>query len=378
MPTFLYSIARQCARNRMRVLLGWALALTLTVGAAWVFAAPFNETISIPDSESASAQATLSNTFPEVADQTATVVIIAPTEQRLDSQSAKEAISAYLYTLSELPYIKGVIPPFTEPFSGMESKDATRALAYLRIDGPAAGFHSGDLADLTAQVKTLRYFLDGADVELGGDLYTVPNRSFSAVEASCIFLVAIILVIVLKSLMASAIVLTACLIGTVSTISIGLLARNFGAINFLSLTISIMIGSVLGILFALPIVARHRSQITSGMEITESIALAVGRSGNTIISQSLAVAVTAGMMLCVGIPPFTATGVLVLLTTAINVFSSCTALPALLGLANEWLAAESSPATVPVRSKLPGGARFALKHPIPAIALTALILIGTA
>ena len=69
-----------------------------------------------------------------------------------------------------------------------------------------------------------------------------------------------------------------------------------------------MLGLAVGIDYALFIVSRHRSQVTAGMPIEESIARANGTAGTAVVFAGLTVLIALAGLSVVGIPFLTVMG----------------------------------------------------------------------
>ena len=105
------------------------------------------------------------------------------------------------------------------------------------------------------------------------------------------------------------------------------------SISSASTALAIMLGLSCGIDYALFIASRHRANLMRGMSVEDSIALAVGTSGSSVVFAALTVIVALCGLTVVGIPFLSVMGLAAAGTVAIAMLIAITLLPALLGFA---------------------------------------------
>ena len=114
MSSTLYRLARACYRARKRVLAAWLVLIALLGVLALATHKPFDDEFRIPGANSQVALDQLKMTFPEAADSSATMLVIAPAGSDVTSASIKTAIEDELKTIDKIPFVKGTNSPFNE------------------------------------------------------------------------------------------------------------------------------------------------------------------------------------------------------------------------------------------------------------------------
>ncbi len=105
-----------------------------------------------------------------------------------------------------------------------------------------------------------------------------------------------------------------------------------------STTVALMLGLSCGIDYALFILSRHRNNMLAGMEVEESVPLAIGTAGSSVVFAGLTVIIALCGMSVVGIPFLTVMGLTAAAAVLIALLISLTLLPALLGFAGRKVA----------------------------------------
>ena len=100
-----------------------------------------------------------------------------------------------------------------------------------------------------------------------------------------------------------------------------------------STTVAIMLGLSCGIDYGLFILSRHRNNLLSGMSPEESVPLAVGTAGSSVVFAGLTVIIALCGLSVVGIPFLTVMGLAAAGSVFIALMISLTLIPAVLGFA---------------------------------------------
>jgi RND superfamily putative drug exporter len=103
-------------------------------------------------------------------------------------------------------------------------------------------------------------------------------------------------------------------------------------------SLALMLGLSCGIDYALFILSRHRNQLLLGMPIEDSVPLAVGTAGSSVVFAALTVIVALCGLSVAGIPFLTAMGLSAAGSVLIGMLIALTLLPALLGFAGDKVA----------------------------------------
>ncbi len=282
MSAFLYRLGRSCYRHRGRVLAAWAAVIALFVGLALAVGGSFDDVFEVPGASSTKALAQLKVTFPEAADASATVLISVPEGVRLEDEEVRDAVEDWTHRLEELPFVRGVIGPYSElvdgepVVAGLIGADGRSGRANVRVAGEASTVTDAQREQLTEAVRTLETTLAGTEVMVGGEIFSLHIPRLSPVEAIGLGVAVVVLILTLGSFLASMMPVGTAIAG----VGIGVLSVQVatGVITVSSTTpiLAIMLGLAVGIDYALFIISRHRDQLSAGMEVEESAARAVG------------------------------------------------------------------------------------------------------
>ena len=141
------------------------------------------------------------------------------------------------------------------------------------------------------------------------------------------------------SLIAAGIPLVAALFSVLSGLALlGLLAR---VITFPTTapTIATLLGLGVAVDYGLFMVARHREQLDSGMEVVRSIRRTAGTSGASIVVAGSTVAISVLGLYISGVSFVGALGLAAAIVVVVTMISALTLVPALMGLASETIRA---------------------------------------
>lgn len=164
---------------------------------------------------------------------------------------------------------------------GTVSDDDSAALMVINFPQAAQAL---DMDQVTAVSETLvDADIDGVEVLPTQDLSFEMPAMFSAAEVIGLLVAAVVLLVMLGTFIGAGLPLLNALIGVGIGVA-GAMSLS-GVIEMMSITpiLGLMLGLAVGIDYSLFILHRHRQQLKSGMDVTDSIALANGTSGNAVV-----------------------------------------------------------------------------------------------
>ncbi|GAA1429169.1 MMPL family transporter [Microlunatus lacustris] len=363
MSSFLYGLGRTAFRRRLRVLLAWLAALVVVGGLALAISDEFDESFTLPGTESQVALDALDRTFPQAGGTTADLVVVPREGQSVRSAAAEDAIEAAVDRLADLPQVDGVTSPFDEYAEGVIPEDDGAAIISIRFDTDATGIAPTTLEALEAETEALQTSLPGSEASVGGQAYGGETPGLSISELIGVLVALVVLFFTLGSLRAAGMPLLTALLGVALTMALIFGATGLATISSTTPLLALMLGLAVGIDYALFITSRHRDQLGEGMDPEESVARAVATSGSAVVFAGMTVMIALCGLAVAGIPFLTTMGVAAAIGVAIAVLIALTLLPALLGFAGERLrpkvrtpeAAAKSPAraAAPVDAQAP-------------------------
>ena len=172
----------------------------------------------------------------------------------------------------------------------------------------------------------------GVDVDFSASIAAEIPDILGIGEAIGVVIAAVVLLVMLGTLIAAGLPLLTALVG----VAIGALAALSlsGVVEMVSVTpvLGVMLGLAVGIDYSLFILNRHRRQLRHGDELIESIGLANGTSGNTVVFAGATVLIALLALNVTGIPFLGLMGTVAAFSVAVAVLIAVTLTPALLGL----------------------------------------------
>lgn len=338
MSSMLYRLARLCYRAKWRTLMAWLgvmvalVALTLGVGGK------FDDEFTIPGTSSQAALDQLRMTFPQAADASASIVVLAPKGETMDTPAIVKALDEAAKEFEELPYVSAVELPHSKYVKGLISDDRTAGMVSVRVRGYSVStFTDAQRDDLAKVTEHLQAKIPGGEVHLGGDLFSVSMPKVTIVEGIGVIVALIVLFLVLGSVRGALMPLISALIGAGAALMLIVIAAGLMAINSTTMILALMLALAVGIDYSLFIVSRHRDQLATGMDAEESAARATGTAGSAVVFAGMTVIVALAGLSVAGLPFLTIMGLFAAVAVGIEVVLALTLLPAMLGFAGDKL-----------------------------------------
>ena len=385
MSSYLYRLARWSYAHRRVVLTLW---LAITVGVIALSSASggkTNDAFTIPGTESQQAQNLLVEKIPALAGGQMQVVFGTKTGPDLDAAAQRAGVERAVTDLEAVPQVVSVRDPYQ---SGAVSKDGRIALASVQFSAAVADVRSATLTDVTQAVAPAR--AAGVEVEYSGTVYPGFQTPASELPELIGLLIAlVILLITFGSFVAAGLPILTALIGVGITMMGVTAVASVVNIASAATTVALMLGLSCGIDYGLFILLRHRDNLLRGMAVEDSIALAVGTAGSSVVFAALTVVIALCGLAVVQIPFLTAMGLCAAAAVAIALLLALTLTPAILGFAGVRVAEFFSlprrsgrqertarrAADEPERTAGAGWARFAVRHRVPVL-LGGIVLLG--
>ncbi|MFC8599291.1 MMPL family transporter [Isoptericola sp. NPDC057191] len=361
MSSVLYSLGRWAARARRLVVIGWVLVLAVVGGAAGLLYQGFDNSVTIPGTESQDALDSLAATFPQVSGSSAQIIVVAPDGSTIDDTAMRGPITDAVDAVGEIDQVAAVTSPYDDQMAASVNDDRSATLLTIQLDGDQSVITEETKDELHAASDDLAAALpDGAQASLGGELFSVEFPALSIIEAIGVVVALVVLIITLGSFVAAGLPLVNALMGVGVSMLLLLAATVFGPINSTTPMLGLMLGLAVGIDYALFIVSRHREQLGQGLAVDESIARAVATAGSAVIFAGLTVMIALVGLGVAGIPFLTVMGIAAAVAVGVAVLISLTLLPALLSFSGERLRPRAArEARAPKKGKAKRAARAA-------------------
>ncbi|MEE1939785.1 MMPL family transporter [Streptomyces sp. TRM 70361] len=304
MATLLYRLGAFGARRWRTMLVTWLLALGAVIGLGFSFAGSFQDSGSIPGSPAQTALTKMDRHFPSPDTQSARIVFQAPPGQKVTDPGLRESLASTLAATSGIEGVREVSDPAEE---GTVSDDGRTAVAEVGFttkadeDVPAGTLDAVKAAGGQAEQAGLRTIY-------GGDAYEESHPPVGPTELIGMGVALVILVITFGSLAAAGLPLLTAVLGVAGSMAAMMGLATVLGVSDNAPTLAIMLGLAVGIDYALFIVSRHRSQLASGMPVTESVARANATAGSAVVFAGATVIIALAGLSVAGVPVLTSMG----------------------------------------------------------------------
>ena len=334
MSNYLYRLARFAFRRRRLVLAVWLTAAMAAIAIALVSGGKTNDTFTIPGTEAQNAAAVLSARLPAFSGGQTTIVFATSGTAKVTGPAAEAAIESAMTKLRSIPQVSAVTSPFQ---SHLVSPSGKIALGQVQWSAPAASVTNASLNAVTHAMKSAQ--ADGVQVAYNGSVYPGWRTVISEVPELIGLIIAFgILMITFGAFAAAGMPILGAIIGVVTTL-MGITAiASVLTIASASTTVALMLGLSCGIDYGLFILFRHRTNLLNGMTPEESVPLAMGTAGSSVVFAALTVIIALCGLTVVGIPFLTVMGLAAAASVAVALLIALTLLPALLGFAGTKVA----------------------------------------
>jgi uncharacterized membrane protein YdfJ with MMPL/SSD domain len=370
------------ARRRVLVLCIW-VAVVAGVGALVLqIGTDTNDNVTLPGTGSQAAADLLADKFPPQQNGSSPIVFHA-VQGKVTDAANQQAIEESFSSIKSVPHVYSATDPFSKQGAAQLSKDGTTAFISVLLD---IGTN-----DLTADEAQAVLDAAGPGVKAGmqvaaggpiGSELSVPETESS--EVIGIVAAMVILTLAFGTLVAMGMPIATAVVGLLLGLGLLGLLGHVAQVPSITPTLATMIGLGVGIDYALFLVRRHLDQVRSGMEVRESIAHAVAKTGTGIVFAGTTVIIALLALAVARIPLVTALGYGSAVAVATAVLAAITFLPALLSLVGHRINSLRLPSVLRAKPREPGlgfwarWAGFVVGRPWLAVVAAVAILVPLA
>ncbi|HEY3717997.1 MAG TPA: MMPL family transporter [Jatrophihabitantaceae bacterium] len=335
MSNYLYRLAQFAFRRRRLVLGLWLAAAIAAIALAQASGGKTNDNFTIPGTEAQNAANVLTDKLPAFSGGQSTIVFATTNGPgKVTDPTEKAAIETALAKVRSIPQVSSVSDPFQ---ASLVSPTGEVALGQVQWSAKAVDVKDANLDAVKDAMKPVQ--ADGVQVEYNGSVYPGWRQQLSELPELVGLVVAfIILMITFGAFAAAGMPILGAIIGVITTLmSITALAAVIN-IASASTTVALMLGLSCGIDYGLFILSRHRTNLLNGMTPEESVPLAMGTAGSSVVFAALTVIIALCGLTVVGIPFLTVMGLAAAASVAVALLIALTLLPAMLGFAGTKVA----------------------------------------
>ncbi|SEG93706.1 putative drug exporter of the RND superfamily [Actinacidiphila yanglinensis] len=334
MSSYLYRLARFCYRRRVRVLVVWLVAAIAAIAIAQLSGGKTNDNFTIPGTEAQNATDVLKAKLPAFSGGQSTIVFATKNGARITAPATRAEITTAMKRIRSVPQVSAVVDPYA---SKLVSADDRIALGQVQWSAQPADVKDANLDAVQDAVQPVR--AAGVQVEYNGSVYPGWRFEVSEVPELVGLVIAFgILMVTFGAFAAAGMPILGAIIGVVTTLMGVTAVASVVTIASASTTVALMLGLSCGIDYGLFILSRHRANLLRGVPPEESVPLAMGTAGSSVVFAALTVIIALCGLTVVGIPFLTVMGVAAACSVAVALLIALTLLPALLGFAGRRVA----------------------------------------
>ncbi len=305
------ALSRWAVRKPVVALIAWFLAMAGVVGVGTQLGGEFNDSFSLPDTESTTATEMLSTLPPSGSGEAAVRVVWSPANGDATDPAVAEAIAPVLAEIASLDSVACVTSPYADPIGrdcpdtggGGELPDflaeqlgpafeaSSRATSPISADGSVAFARvslTGNGADISAAdakaIVDAAAAANTADLKVGasGQVLEFAATEPPSSEAIGILVAIIILLIAFGSVIAAGMPIFVALLGLAVGQMFVLVVARFLDVATFAPTLAAMIGLGVGIDYALFVLNRYRQALLAGHAAKEAAYEAVATAGRAV------------------------------------------------------------------------------------------------
>lgn len=273
------------AVNRPWLAVGtWVVLLIAIFGGASQFGGTYNDSFSLPDTESTKAQELLKTQFGGVADDANASIVFAATTGSIDQPAVRTAMEQLATQVSSLGSVGSVVTPYQAPNAaqqGLISPNKEVGRIQVRFKSKANEVPAADVKTLVDDVQ--RANSGSITVGVGGQVIEFSDREPPKSEGVGVLVAILIMLIMFGSVVAAGLPILTALLGLGAGISLVTISANVLDIATFGPTLAGMIGLGVGIDYALFVINRYRQAVLVGREPRDAAIEAVNTAGRAVV-----------------------------------------------------------------------------------------------
>jgi putative drug exporter of the RND superfamily len=325
------AIGRWCFRHRFAVIATWVLVLVGLGALSQAVKSDYNNSFSLPGTDSTTAQHLLAKTIPAQAGDADTIVWQVSHGTVRDTAVATR-MSGVLKQIAVMPEVAAVVSPYGPRGTAQISRDGRTAYATVDFTKQANNVAKADITQVVDAAEAAR--APGLNVQLGGQAIEQTEQTSLGVSSTVgVLAAAVVLLIAFGSLLAMLLPIVTAIAGVSGGLmAIAPLTHTMNVVDIAPI-LGALIGLGVGIDYALFIVTRHRRGLQSGLLTPEEAAVkALDTSGRAVLFAGSTVCIALLGILILGVSFLNGLAVASALTVVFTVLAAVTLLPALLGV----------------------------------------------
>lgn len=329
MSILLYRLGSAIARHRGVVLSAWLLVFAGFIGLSGVLGTHYDDTFTLPGSQSQAGQDTLASRF----GQTGTngqVIFTADSGRITDKTNAKE-VKSVVTAIGKVPRVSLSNP--LDADNPVVSKDGRSTLGQIQFADSVPSDHTLDAVQAASHPPAG----SAVSTSVGGTAYKATSDPSRVPELLGLLVSFLILCLTFASLVTAGMPIATSLVGVGVTLSVVVGISHLMTVSSTSPTLAEMLGLAVGIDYALFILSRHRAQLATGVTPREAMSRALATAGSAVVFAGTTVVIALIGLAVTRIPVLTVMGMAAAGAVIMAVVIALTLLPAIALLLGERL-----------------------------------------
>lgn len=389
-------ISRWAVNNPKSAIAAWVLLALVIIGLAAGFGGTYNDSFTLPDTESSQAQ-TLLEKIPGAKDSltaSTSKIVWSPAPGSGTAQSAATSITPMLTTISQVPGVACITTPYGPPIgsdcppakpgqasgqgatgaptnvppevakvmAGLApagfSTDGTVGYATVTFKGAPADLSAADAKAVLGQVNSTNG-VGGMRVGANGQALEFAGAEPPSSEAIGITVALVILLFTFGSLVGAFLPVLSAVVSLIVGQSLVLLTARFLDVATFAPTLAAMIGLGVGIDYSLFVINRYKQALEAGREPRQAALESVRTSGRAVVFAAVTVIISLLGLFVLQINFFNGLAVAATATVIMMMIGATLLLPAVLSLLGRKAFAIRMPWARKPKAHNPEGAAFA-------------------
>ena len=328
-------VSRWAVNRPWQAIIVWVILLVVIVGGAATHAGKYNNSFSLPNTDSTKAQNLLASKFGTATTNSNAQILFAPGGTTVINPKVKEQIDKLVKEVEAVPSVQTVTSPYSMPLieaakSGLISQDGSVGKITILFKVPDADVPIADAKTIVNDVEAM----STSALVIGVQGNAIAQATGAPPDSEIVGIIAAILIMLIMfgSVIAAGLPLITALIGLGAGVSLLAIAANFIGTASFAPTLAAMIGLGVGFDYSLFLLNRYRQAIYAGSEPKQAALIAVGTAGRAIVFAALTVIIALSGLFVLGLSFLSGLAIGAGVTVIAVMVTAVTLLPALISL----------------------------------------------
>ena len=296
------AVSRWAVNKPWQAIGAWVVLLVVIFGGAATVPGSFDDSFSLPNTESKQAMELLESEFGSASNDGSAQILFKPSAGKIDNPAVQKAMTDLATEVTGIESVAAVESPYGNPAAaqmGLVSPNGEVGRMNVQFNAPDDQVPVTDVQELIADVKAAN--TSEIQVGVGGQAIQFANTEPPSSELVGIIVAIVIMLIMFGSVVAAGLPLLTALLGLGAGISLLTISANFLSIATFGPTLAAMIGLGVGIDYSLFVINRYRQAVLGGVEPRAAALIAVNTAGRAVVFAGCTVIIALGGLFVLGL-----------------------------------------------------------------------------